>query len=196
MQQQCTAAAWKQWCASPASDGICKSDTPPPDLDLQVFNVRSKESLLRPDGASASWQFSISHAQRYNDPTDLLGNVTVHLEGNILLKSSPRRSQTLETRRQARMDGPIFLLALGAICFLPVRAHAAESVQQRLLRTVQVGAPQDITLEQIRKIADSNDTDYTTAILARSALLALQHDDAKLIPILRAFRRSAGPPGE
>ena len=81
----------------------------------------------------------------------------------------------------------MFLLALAAICFLPIRAHAAESVQQRLLRTVQVGSPQDITLEQIRKIADSNDTDYTTAILARSALLVLQHDDAKLIPYSELF---------
>jgi hypothetical protein len=92
MQQQCTAAAWKQWCASPASDGICKSDTPPAELDLQVFNVRSKESLLRPDGAGAPWQFGISHAQRYIDPADLLGNVTVHLEGNILLNY--RREET------------------------------------------------------------------------------------------------------
>lgn len=63
-----------------------------------------------------------------------------------------------------------------------MRANGAESVQRRLLRTIQVGAPQDITLEQIRKIADSNDTDYTTEMLARSGLLVLQHDDAKLIP--------------
>ena len=74
-----------------------------------------------------------------------------------------------------------FLLALGALCFLPARVSAAESVQQRLLRTVQVGAPQDISVEQIRKIADNNDSDYTTEILARSALVVLQHDDSKLI---------------
>jgi hypothetical protein len=75
-----------------------------------------------------------------------------------------------------------FLLALGALCFLPGRASAAESMQQRLLRTVQIGAPQDISVEQIRKIADNNDSDYTTEILARSALVVLQHDDSKLIP--------------
>lgn len=86
-----------------------------------------------------------------------------------------------------RGGNTVFLLALAAICFLPIRAHAAESVQLRLLRTVQVGSPQEISLEQIRKIADSNDTDYTTAILARSALLVLQHDDAKLIPYSELF---------
>ncbi len=85
MQQRCTAGAWKQFCGTPASNGICTSDTPPADLELQVFNVRSKDSLMRPDGATAPWQLNISRAQRMTDPPDLLGNVTVHLEGNIVL---------------------------------------------------------------------------------------------------------------
>jgi len=84
-QQRCTASAWKDWCASPASNGICTSDTPPADLELQIFNVRSKDPLMRPDGGTAPWQLNISRAQRYIDPPDLLGNVMVHLEGNIVL---------------------------------------------------------------------------------------------------------------
>jgi hypothetical protein len=75
----------------------------------------------------------------------------------------------------------LLLLLAACLSLLPTGASAAESLQQRLLRTVQIGAPQDISLEQIRKIADSNDTDYTTETLARSALLVLQKDDPKLI---------------
>jgi len=85
MQQQCTANGWKQFCSTGASDNVCTSNTPPTDLDLQIFNVRSKEALIRPDGGAMPWQFNVNRAQRPNEPPDLLGNVTVHLEGNILL---------------------------------------------------------------------------------------------------------------
>jgi hypothetical protein len=60
-------------------------------------------------------------------------------------------------------------------------ATAREPLPRRLLRTIQIGTPQDISVEQIRKIAESNDTDYTTAMLARSALLVLRQDEPKLI---------------
>ena len=85
LQQKCTLSAWKQWCSTPASDGFCTSETPPPDIELQSFNVRSKETLMRPDGGSAPWQLNVNRAQRVQDPPDLLGNVMVHLEGNIFL---------------------------------------------------------------------------------------------------------------
>ncbi len=85
LQQRCTVNAWKQWCSTQASDGFCTSETPPPDLDLLSFNVRSKETLMRPDGGSAPWQLSVNRAQRSQEPADLLGAVTVHLEGNIFL---------------------------------------------------------------------------------------------------------------
>lgn len=85
MQQQCTADGWKQFCSMPASDGICTSEKPPADIDLQNFTIRSKEPLMRPDGATAAWQLNVNRAQRSTEPPDLLGNVTVHLEGNILL---------------------------------------------------------------------------------------------------------------
>ena len=85
LQQQCTDNAWKQWCASQASGEDCKSLTPPTDLDLQMFNIRSQETLMRPDGGSGPWQMQISRMQQSPEPPDLLGNVTVHLEGNIVL---------------------------------------------------------------------------------------------------------------
>jgi hypothetical protein len=84
-QQQCTASAWKQWCASQASGEDCKSLTPPPDLDLQMFNIRSQEALMRPDGGSGPWQMQISKMQRSSQPPDLLGNISVHLDGTIVL---------------------------------------------------------------------------------------------------------------
>jgi hypothetical protein len=82
-QQRCTANAWTQWCATAGSGGHCPSQTPPASLELQVFNVRSKETPLRPAGGSAPWQWSVSRLQRSPEPPDLLGNVTVHLEGSI-----------------------------------------------------------------------------------------------------------------
>ena len=87
----------------------------------------------------------------------------------------------------AKRGARVVLPALLAVCFLPARANARESVPQRLLRTIQIGVPQDITVDEIRKIADSNGTDYTTEILARSALVVLQHDDTKLIPYTELF---------
>lgn len=78
------------------------------------------------------------------------------------------------------------LLPALVACFcsplFPLPASAREAVAQRLLRTIQIGAPQDITLDQIHRIAASNDADYTTEVLARSALVVLHQDDAKLIP--------------
>jgi Protein of unknown function (DUF541) len=84
-EDRCTADAWRQFCNPPTATRNCPSQTPPSDLDLQAFNVHSKESLLRPDGISAPWQVNFSRGQRSPEPQDLLGNVTVHLEGNIAL---------------------------------------------------------------------------------------------------------------
>ena len=46
-QQRCTTDAWKQWCASPVPGGSCPSPTPPANLELQLFTVRSKEKLIQ-----------------------------------------------------------------------------------------------------------------------------------------------------
>lgn len=72
--------------------------------------------------------------------------------------------------------------AFFCVFLVPAPAIARETVAQSLLRTLQIGVPQGLTVDQIRKVATSNDTDYTTEILARSALVVLRQDDAKLIP--------------
>ena len=68
------------------------------------------------------------------------------------------------------------VVTLSFACILPIRASARETLPQRLLRTIQIGVPQDISIDAIRKVAESDDTDYTTEILARSALLVLRQD--------------------
>jgi hypothetical protein len=85
LQQRCVAEAWKQWCATTDIKGACPSQTPPPSLDVQAFNARSRETLMRPDGGTAPWQLSVNRGQHSQDPPDMLGNVTVHLDGNIMM---------------------------------------------------------------------------------------------------------------
>lgn len=70
---------------------------------------------------------------------------------------------------------------------LPAGAAARDTVPQRLLRTIQIGAPQGLSVEQIKKIAKSSDTEYTVAMLARSALLVLHEDNLGLIPYSELF---------
>jgi hypothetical protein len=75
-----------------------------------------------------------------------------------------------------------------ALLTLPARTAAAhESIPQRLLRTVQIGAPQDLTVAQIKKIAANQQTEYTTEILARSALLVLHEDNLGPVPYNELF---------
>jgi hypothetical protein len=85
LQQRCTADAWAQWCGTGETRRACSGKPLPSSLELQAFNVRSKESLMRPEGTSTPWQWSINRLQRAPEPPDLLGNVTVHLDGNISL---------------------------------------------------------------------------------------------------------------
>jgi len=58
----------------------------------------------------------------------------------------------------------------------------SESVQARLLRTVQIGVAQDIAPEEVDRLAADGGGDHTTALLARSALLVLRRSDAGLFP--------------
>jgi len=85
LQKECIADAWAEWCSTQTSKGICDSKTPPPELDVQWFNVRSKEALMRAEGSSAPWQFTFNRGQRPPEAPELMGNVTVHLIGNINL---------------------------------------------------------------------------------------------------------------
>lgn len=88
----------------------------------------------------------------------------------------------------------ILALVIGALSCAPVLAapvHAdaasRESIPQRLLRTIQIGAPQGLTVDQIKKIAANQQTEYTTDILARSALLVLHQDNLGLVPYNELF---------
>ncbi len=56
-------------------------------------------------------------------------------------------------------------------------ASAADATQRRLLRTVQIGVPQGITVEQISALVQDPNTTYLNQMLARSALLVLQSDN-------------------
>ncbi len=82
-QKKCTFEAWTQWCSTANDKEICGSKTPPATMDLQSFNVRSKETLMRADGGNSPWQFSVNRMQHAPDAPDLMGNLTVHLLGNI-----------------------------------------------------------------------------------------------------------------
>jgi hypothetical protein len=87
-------------------------------------------------------------------------------------------------RRRGFVPGPgLAALALLVVSLAP-QAHAAarDTVPQRLLRTIQIGAPQGISIEQIKTIAKSSETEYTTEMLARSALLVLHEDNLGLVP--------------
>jgi len=93
-QKQCTAEAWQQWCSTANDKEICGSKMFPADLDLQSFNVRSKETLMRAEGNSAPWQFVVTRGQqRSPEVPDLMGNVTVHLVGNISLTYRREREE-------------------------------------------------------------------------------------------------------
>ena len=47
----------------------------------------------------------------------------------------------------------------------------AEPLTPRLLRSVQIGSPQDITVEQITAIVQNGHSAYLDVMLARSALI-------------------------
>jgi hypothetical protein len=76
----------------------------------------------------------------------------------------------------------IFVLTIFIFAFHPKSAAAREPLERRLLRTIQVGAPQDVTVAEIKRLADNPNAKYIDAILGRSALLVLQQDDPKLVP--------------
>jgi hypothetical protein len=96
-------------------------------------------------------------------------------------------------RRRAFDFGPsvtraaLAIVVLSALAFAARGAAAPDTIPQRLLRTVQIGAPQGLTVDQIKKIAANQRTEYATEILARSALLVLQQDTPGLISYNELF---------
>ena len=73
------------------------------------------------------------------------------------------------------------LVSVALVAATPA-AGQSESVQARLLRTVQIGVAQDIGAEEIDRLAIDGGGDYSTTLLARSALLVLRRSDSGLVP--------------
>ena len=112
------------------------------------------------------------------------GNVTVSPGRKYCSHVPSRRSESLKILSMRGHPAPLPPAALifFFLFLLPLRVSAQESLPVRLLRTIQIGTPQNITVDQIQKVAESNDTDFTTEILARSALVVLKRDATRPIP--------------
>jgi len=75
-----------------------------------------------------------------------------------------------------------FVLSIVFLAFHTQPASAREPLERRLLRTIQIGSPQDVTVAEIKHIAENPNAKYIDSILARSALLVLQQDNPTLVP--------------
>jgi hypothetical protein len=90
IREQCTADAWKHWCeSSGAKTPECSAAYAPASLQVQSFNLHSTEKLMR-DGSSDYLRigWSMYQPQQQITPPELLGNVTIHLTGSIVLNDS------------------------------------------------------------------------------------------------------------
>jgi hypothetical protein len=90
IRERCTAEAWKHWCeSSGGKNPDCGAAYPPASLQVQSFNLHSTEKLMR-DGSSdylrVGW--SMYQPQQPINPPELLGYVTIHLTGGVVLNDS------------------------------------------------------------------------------------------------------------
>jgi hypothetical protein len=99
----------------------------------------------------------------------------------------PARHQRERSAQRSSLRLTFFLLLTLASCVSPPSSAAREPLKRRLLRTIQIGAPQDVTLAEITRIAEDANSKYLDNILARSALLVLQKDDSKLVSYTELF---------
>jgi len=98
----------------------------------------------------------------------------------------------LKPRRLWWVAAPLVIAALFAALLLPwpaadrddgaispqeAASQANEALGRRLLRTVQLGVSQGISVDEIRRIGEDGNGSYEIVILARSALLVLRRDD-------------------
>jgi hypothetical protein len=96
VRERCMAEAWKQWCAAATEKNAdCSSPNPPGSLQIQSFNLRSTEKVMHADGPPEYININYSAYQPRSAPPELLGNVPIHLVGNIVLSGPP---QTVEDR--------------------------------------------------------------------------------------------------
>jgi hypothetical protein len=91
IRERCTVEAWKHWCeSSGGKNPVCSAAYPSESLQVQSFNLHSTEKLLRPDGMSDYFRigWSMYQPQQQITPPEVLGNVSMHLLGSIVLNDS------------------------------------------------------------------------------------------------------------
>jgi hypothetical protein len=91
MRERCTTEAWKRWCVSAGANSLsCKSDDLPDSLQLVSLTLRSTEKLMRGEGPTDYYRVNINGYQSAQQltPPELLGNLPLHLVGNIILNNS------------------------------------------------------------------------------------------------------------
>jgi hypothetical protein len=91
IRDRCTTEAWKRWCVSSGAQSLsCKSGDLPESLQLQTLILRSTEKVMRGEGPTDYYRISISTYQsgQQTSPPELLGNLPLHLVGNIILNNS------------------------------------------------------------------------------------------------------------
>jgi len=90
IRERCTTEAWKRWCVAGGEKSLsCKGDLPD-SLQLQSLTLRSTEKLMRGEGPTDYYRITITAYQsgQQNSPPELLGNIPLHLVGNIILNNS------------------------------------------------------------------------------------------------------------
>jgi len=91
IRARCTTEAWKRWCVSEGAQSLsCKAGDMPESLQMQSLNLRSTEKVMRGEGPTDYYRLSISTYQsgQQISPPELLGNLPLHLVGNIILNNS------------------------------------------------------------------------------------------------------------
>jgi len=96
IRDRCTVEAWKRWCVSAGAKSLsCKTGELPESLQLQSLTLRSTEKLMRGEGPTDYYRISVTAYQpgQQISPPELLGNVPLHLVGNITLNNSEPEKQ-------------------------------------------------------------------------------------------------------
>jgi len=91
IRSRCTTEAWKRWCVSAGAQNLsCKAGDLPESLQLQSLTLRSTEKVMRGEGPTDYYRISITAypSGQQASPPELLGNLPLHLVGNIVLNNS------------------------------------------------------------------------------------------------------------
>jgi hypothetical protein len=91
IRDRCTTEVWKRWCVSAGAQSLsCKAGDLPESLQLQSLTLRSTEKVMRGEGPTDYYRISITAYQsgQQVSPPELLGNLPLHLVGNIVLNNS------------------------------------------------------------------------------------------------------------